>query len=179
MLDDTVTKGVDKLGRLIIPIAFRDALNIRRGDALKMSMPKEGELRISRVYNVKGNNEVIARDIRALRELLGIDVAVCDTECVVASAQYRNNGIIGTELTAGMKTMVREGRRLYHEDGNDYFYYPFAGSDVPALLVEPIRHKDGGIGAVIVLSDNGQPQPVTQEQVWLVRYAARLLYRLL
>ena len=68
MLDDTVTKGVDKLGRLIIPIAFRDALNIRRGDALKMSMPKEGELRISRVYNVKGNN-ILSRQQKISGEL--------------------------------------------------------------------------------------------------------------
>jgi len=178
MTDDTVTKGIDKLGRLIIPIAFRNALNIRKGDALTMSMPMEGELRIRRAYTVKGSDESITRDIQALQELLGIDVAVCDTECVVASAQYHKSTIIGMELTGRMKTMVREGRRLYYQDGNDSFY-PFAGNGVPALAVEPVRHYDNGVGAVIVLGGDGRLAPLSHEQVLLVQYAARLLYRLL
>lgn len=178
MVEDTVVKGMDKFGRLVIPVTFRDAMNLRRGDDLKLSMPTDGVLRISRVYNVKSSSQEVERDIRALREVLEKDVAMCDRKSVIAAARYGDPGIAGKKLPGELERMVAEGRRYYYQDGREAFC-PFGDDDAQALVVEPVLHQDICLGAVIVLAGEEGPCPVSMEEAALIRYAAQLLHRLL
>lgn len=171
-----IKREIDKFGRLTIPAEFRQGMDINLGEPVVLALTGGGELRLRKARSIAGHREAIRRDIRVLREMIDIDVMVCNLSHVVTACA--NDGELeGARITGQLEACLQHhGDYVYHEGKQ---IYPLVGRDVPALAIKGIQSNGKPAGYIVALADNENPEPLDSTAVQLMEYAARLVQRYL
>ena len=169
-----VTRRIDDLGRVVIPKEFRQALRIRIGDLVEISLNKSGELTVKK-YSPVGELGNFAREYtESLGFISGMTALICDTEQFISSSNKGKDNLLGKRISDTLRDKIIVGS-LY--EGEQLI--PLTQDDdcikYSSQLICPILFSETAIGAVVLTGK--KPMDTTEQK--LVRTAADFLGRLM
>lgn len=173
-----VEREIDKFGRFSVPVEYREGMGVnRKGGPVLLSLGTDGSLTIRSKKRLSSYREQIREDLRALHELTGLTVLVCDTETVIAGAGGDAAGCEGGEISELLKGVIAEQTDYSYDEGER-----LRASERDLPLVEraiPLTHQDKGVGALVVLGSGPAPAPADRATEPLLQYAAQVVRRYL
>ena len=162
-----IVRRIDDLGRVVIPKEIRRTLRIREGDPLEIFTDREGGI-ILKKYSPIGELNDYARDFTAsMGAVLECTVAVCDKDSVVSAHGSHKKDYLARPVGKQLEQLIEERgkhKRLSADavalpvyDGEDV-------SDIACQIIEPIISEGQAIGAVILISKEGEPAFTAAEE---------------
>lgn len=168
MQSTKVIRRIDELGRVVVPKEIRKTMRIKAGDSLEFF--SEDETLILKKYSPFSTAQEICKCVAdALKEGVGKEVIVADTEKVVASTlKYLEGENLSSEV---IKAVDGKIVMLNEVDGGQILY-PFITKELhfSSQIIYPF-YGDELLGYIIVMGDS----PVSKEDVRLTTLTASIL----
>lgn len=165
-----IIRRVDELGRIVIPKEIRRTMRINVGDELEIGV--ENECLILKKYSQFENYKSSCKSIvKMIAEYIkGCDALVVNANEVIASS--------GGNKKEGMRPSTALARLIV---GKSSVVIPvnfelFDGvNDEGKVAIEPVTVYGDGVGAVVVISENG----FDENQLAYIRFATAVLTSLI
>ena len=166
-----IVRRIDDLGRVVIPKEIRRTMRIREGTPLEIYTGVGGEV-IFKKYSPVGELSAFAEDYaEALAKSSELTAVICDEDTVIAAAGTHKKGLLGKEVSEGVRKIIKE--RTRYGGGGDIVVVDSSGI-VVAAAYPILSHGDTG-GAVMLVSD--KPVRAGEADLKLVQAASEFLGR--
>lgn len=168
-----IVRRIDDLGRVVIPKEIRRTQHIRQGMPLEIFTSGDGEV-IFKKYSPMGELAALAQPYaEVLAKNLGITVAICDHERIVAAAGSGKKDLDGAALQPEAERLL-ERRRLYTYSGQGESVAPCRGTGRHITALMPII-AGGDLAGGVLLMGSQPGANAGEDQLKALQIAAAFL----
>lgn len=168
-----IVRRIDDLGRVVIPKEIRRTQHIRQGMPLEIFTSGDGEV-IFKKYSPMGELATLAQPYgEVLSKNLGVTVAVCDREHIVAAAGAGRRELDEAPLQPEAERLL-ERRRLYTYEGRGEAVAPCRSTNRHITALMPII-SGGDLAGGVLLLGNQPGATAPEDQLKALQIAAAFL----
>ena len=175
-----IVRGIDDLGRVVIPKEIRRTMRIREGDPLEIYTDREGEV-IFKKYSPIGELTAFAGQYaETLHKTCGLAVAICDRDTVIACAGISKREYADKPLSEALEHIM-ENRSFYANNGDsEYKNIIRDGGSYAVSCAMPILSEGDIVGCVVsakALEGDSSDRLAFDIEAKLIQTAANFLGR--
>ena len=175
-----VVRRIDDLGRIVIPIEIRRAMNIRDGDPLEIFVDENGEVILKKYSAIAELGDFGQEIVDSLAQSTELVCLLTDRDRVVAVANGPQREYLGKPVGAAIHHAMDERRALAFPARNHQHQGALIGDEEPcpfvAEVIAPIVVGGDPVGAVVICTKQ-QGQDIGDLEVKLAETAAWFLAR--
>ena len=140
-----ITRKIDELGRVVIPIEIRKNLNIREGESLEI-ITNEDNIILKKHSQISKYNEISQKLCRIISQIYDIDVIITDREKIIACS---NNSLLINKLLNNELLCYIDSRESFVS--NNIKELVFNNIKISGYIsIYPIIDESDSIGLVII-----------------------------
>lgn len=168
-----ICRGVDSLGRIVIPKEIRKNLHIREGDPLEIFTDHDGMV-ILRKYSPIGEMDKFAKEYaESIAKVTDYRIIITDRNHVIAIAGGAVKHYQDKEITKDIEHIM-EKRKLVTQRENMVSIIEGDSENYSEQTISPIICNGDVVGSVIVLPKK-EDQHITEKEEKIAQIAAEFL----
>ena len=139
-------RGVDEIGRVVIPKQIRNRLNILSGDNLEFSVAGDTII-MSKYKDMEALGDLANTVAEAVGAVTKLGVIVCNKHRVIGTSGVRPEGMLNVKIVEDILGLDP----VFDSTEADKVIWPVAGCGLRARFIQIVKLKDVAIGAICVL----------------------------
>jgi|SRR5690625_3518725 len=160
-----IVRRIDDLGRVVIPKEIRRTLRIREGDPLEIFVAREGEVILKKYSPINELGHFATEYADALFDSLHFPVFICDRDEVIAVSGDSKKDYLNKSVGSHIEDAIENRSHILETNKTTMELIRGKDDEVDAYVVSVIVANGDPIGAVLILSREGEALTETEQKV--------------
>lgn len=162
-----IVRRIDDLGRVVIPKEIRKTLRIREGDPLEIFTDRDGGVILKKYSPIEELSNFAREYAESLQQAIGNIVLISDKDAVISVCGTSKKEYLEKKLSSELEKLLENRKTICITESNEFL--PLCADEnldnkYSSQIISPIVSEGDAIGAVIILSKEGEEKLGVVEQ---------------